>query len=81
MEEKIKIIQNLVKTKINYDGNIFDSIAIDINNLVDNKVAHNIQEIKNKNNYKREKGDLKKRERSDFSKRERSESCKFIKLK
>ena len=58
MEEKIKIIQNLVKTKINYDGNIFDSIAIDINNLVDNKVAHNIQEIKNKNNCKREKGDL-----------------------
>lgn len=58
MEEKIKIIQNLIKTKINSTGNIFDFIAIDINNLVDNKVAHNIQEIKNKNNCKREKGDL-----------------------
>ena len=58
MEEKIKIIQNLVKTKINYDKNIFDLIANDINNLVDNKVAHNIKEIKNKNNAKREKDDL-----------------------
>jgi hypothetical protein len=53
MEDKIKIIQNIIKSKINYNGNIFDSIAIDINNLVDIKVAHNIQEIKNKNNDKK----------------------------
>lgn len=60
MNEKINIIKKIIDTNLknNKDKNLFDLIANDINNIVDNKIAHNITELKDKNNFKKEKGDL-----------------------
>ncbi len=60
MNNKIDIITKIIDTNLkNHNNkNIFDLIANDINNLVDNKIAHTMKDIKDKNNCKKEKGDL-----------------------
>jgi predicted helicase len=56
--DKINIIRKLIINNINTNKNKFDCLIDEIDKYIDGTKAHNIQELKEKANNKKKKGDL-----------------------